>query len=592
MVVAMKRKTILFAFGLLAILTSSLLGQAPRISLELEQGDVALNDSFEIKVILEHMPDRNTGQPVVAGLDQMHIIGTSKATNMEIVNNRVSTNHTYIFTVQPNKIGQFTLGPARIKANGNTIESNTVTVNVTREQTDKAKQANGEDGSSVIIKLETDNKNIVVGQPIILSMKIYVHGQLLQHAVHQPSYAGFLVKEIKTPVIKHELVDGVSYNLNEFKFILTPLQPGAKKIEPASVDYVAPGKRKRRRAGMFDDVFSDFFNPSVEQKRAISNELTLNVSPLPEHQGQVDGVGSFTSFQATLNKTDATINEPITLTLSIEGKGNFEQIAVPKLSLPNSFKYYDSKAEVEENLATDYLGGKKRFEFVLQASQAGTWDIPPQTFTFYDTNARSFQTFKTKPLSVVIKPGEGQETQPTQPIEPKEKEEVEEQEKPIKSAKEIHFIQEDAPVQQTNPFAFPLWLLIIILLIPPLFYFKDSVRKLITFIQRKFGSSRNRHFTKEEKELEELIKNGNPSSLYQFFLKFISSKWHISMQQVTEDWIEAQLHHARWEKEKIAEFMDYLNKCACFYFSPKNVSTIDRNDVIKRAKYWFLMLNK
>ena len=187
-------------------------------------------------------------------------------------------------------------------------------------------------------------------------------------------------------------------------------QEGTQTINGITATVAVPTQRNSSQRWPFDNDFfgAAFGMANLEQKHATSDDLILTVKPLPKHDNPVHGIGSFSSLHAGLSAHEATVGEPLVLTLTIEGKANLDALATPKLTIPASFKYYDSKNATHQNLSSDFNSGKKVFEFILQANRDGQFEIPPQTFTFYDHIAQSYKTLTTTALPVTIKPSTSQ----------------------------------------------------------------------------------------------------------------------------------------------------------------------------------------
>jgi len=590
-----------------------------------QQGNytVSAGDTFQVEVVVSD-GNRDTGRADIAGLDQFNVVGTSQSTNISMINNALSSDIHYRYDVQADKIGTFQLGPARVKQNGKTIVSKVLALRVVdqgasasapvqaqRQAHTQAKKQHAQNTRNtqerqksqepaepeVLAKLFVNKKDVVVGEPIELFMRIYTRGPVLQYALERPTFEGFMVKEIDATFEGHEVVNGKQYKVIERRHILFPLQEGIKKIGPIQWVYTYQKRsKKRKRAGRFFDEFFDSFlaHSRTQQKVVRSNNLNVSVNELPAHTQRVDGVGRFSRLTAKIDNDEVTINEPIVLRLELEGQGNLDQISFSKLSLPGHMKYYKSKSHVHENSSQSYTGGKKTFEFVVQVQKTGNQEIPEQAFTYFDIDTKTYKTLKTDLLALnILPPPEGQGTTHFQQQDSSGVQEFDKensvQEKP-KEREEIHFIEEDMRSKQKRASGLSWWLFSLLFLLP-LLLFKSSLFKQLF---GRFLGKRSKHklLADHVKRFEALIKRGDTQQLYRFFLKFLSLQFDADAHIVTELWIIQKLIDSGWPQEKAHEFVDFLSECASLHFVAHEKDSHAYEQLLKKARYWILVLNK
>lgn len=563
---------------------------------------IGVNQEFQLNVIIN-----NTEQDIdsihIPGIEQLKVIGQSSSQSTSIINKKVSSRISHFKTVIAPQQGAITLGPVQIQSGGKTITSNTITLIVSKNQVAQKETKNqdhqntsAEEQIKVLCKIKANKNEVVVGEPITLSIIIYTHGPVLQSGLTQlPNFDGFLAQEPQQVAPQQEVIDNLTYTANEVQFILTPLQPGTKKFNAATAQYVVPIAPKRKRLDGFGfDIHSymdAFLGNRGQVKQIISNELEITVKPLPPYDKPVDGVGIFTAFQAHIDKQEGHINEPLMLSLLIEGQGNFDQIAIPKLKLAEWFKYYESKTDFTKTSE----GGKKRFDFILQSTKSGTVQIPPQTFTYYDTKTKTYETLATAPLTLTIKELAGAPA-PKQQSPQKEQKEPKNVTNDLTKIKtdDLELIKESSSVKQPITFSLPWWVFVALLFTLPCLFFSKKIFLLITSLIQKIFK---KHFHQKqlslfERELTTLVNNQNARGLYQFFLRFLAAKYHVDINQITEDWMLQKLEQEHWDHKKIHEFAEFFGKCMQLNFYAEHKSNLDLNSLMQKAKYWLILLNK
>jgi hypothetical protein len=385
------------------------------------------------------------------------------------------------------------------------------------------------------------------------------------------------------------VVDNKPYKMQQYTFVLFPQHEGKHTIAPIKLTYAIPEQPRaaRTRHGFFDEAFlQSFFGTQPVQKHTHSNGLTLVVTPVPHYQEPLDGVGTFSQFTAEISKHESSVGEPVTLSFTLKGHGNLEQIALPKPQLPDDFRCYESKTMVDENLETDYHGGTKTVEFIVQAMKPGTWTIPAQTFTFYDTAQKIVKKIATNPLSLVIKQGAQQlphvstiattqEEHTTHPIEP--------------FAQDISFIQENF-MDSTN-IALPWWLFIALMVAPLIFLYRTTFQRLWAYFRHLHNRGGVQKFAHFKRELDRLSNTNEVTSLHHFFMQVLA-QYAPQSGQLSEQDIETLLTQKGWTAHKISEFLDYLSICAQFRFTTTQAaSSLNCHEIFKKAHYWLVLLN-
>ena len=606
-------QTVLLIFGVTSGLIATELvlelGDVQSLMLENEktaQLTVFVGTPFQLKVIVKN---GEGGSLQIPGLDKLKVQGESRMNNQRFVNGAVSVEQNIILDVVASEEGSFTIGPVQVENNGTTIKSNTVQFRAINQPNDtsKVKTASGEslkkqrDDQDVVCELLSDKKTYFQGEPFVVTLKIMVHGQIYDIGLKDKmNFPGFSFKPFGQQQNHQELRDNKPIDIIEQKFALVSLQPGNNVINPATAVYQVKVKTKRNQNGMFgDDFFGGFFDQMhLQQKQSQSNSLKLDIKPLPKTDEFVDGIGSFKAFTSTVDKTLALVNEAITLTLEICGSGNFDQIATPKLVLPDFIKNYESKNDFILDDSLGVFGGKKKFEYVIQVSSAGEIKIPAQKFTYFDTNSKSYKTLKTDEITLSIKQPAGEPVQ--QPIFPSDKQldqQMDQQqslEKKSPISKDIGFIEEDFKPSNSSNIQIPFWVYLILLLFPALIVF-GPYRKMIAACRNTKAFklfSKKAALSKFQGEFELLKSSNKPEQIYGLFLNLLAAKFDITTQLITVDFIEKRLLSSGWDIQKISEFTDYLNECASLHFitTKQKIDEVQSNNLFKKGQYWIMLL--
>jgi hypothetical protein len=163
------RTPILFAAAFVTVFLGwSTAASAAEVALRLETASpqIELGDRMLLKVIQEGRADAaEPSLPEVPGLD---IIFQGRAQSVQIMNLQVKTSKIFTYIVSPQRVGDFTLGPARLEEKGKVIESNSVALKVMESGNN---QPAASTGNNFLVEAGIDNGQPYIGQQITLLLR-------------------------------------------------------------------------------------------------------------------------------------------------------------------------------------------------------------------------------------------------------------------------------------------------------------------------------------------------------------------------------------------------------------------------------------
>ena len=165
------------------------------------------------------------------------------------------------------------------------------------------------------------------------------------------------------------------------------------------------------KAGEFDLQFQEDFvvGRSIfsQQQVAVDTEpLTLVVLPLPLDGKPSDfsgAIGNFHLQEPILSSDTAQVGEPITLTVMIDGTGNFSRISPPEINDTQDWRIYPPE---ESFNAKDPYGyeGAKAFEYILIPKHEGVAETPEINFNYFEPETAEYISQTLPPQVVTITP--------------------------------------------------------------------------------------------------------------------------------------------------------------------------------------------
>jgi len=345
--------------------------------------------------------------------------GPNQSTSIQILNGVQTASLTYLYILQPERVGTYSIGKASIEQVGQTYETKPLKMQVVKGSA-KPKQNNTEQtisneeiAKNLYIRAIIDKRKVYKGEQVTVVYKLFTRLTIAaQMSINKlPQYQGFWAEELETAsniTFKTDVINGKQFRVGNLKKVaLFPSQTGKLEVTPFELTVPVQIQRKRSR-NIFDDFFGDPFGrgETIEYK-AISNTVKVDVLPLPT-EGKPENfhgaVGDF-KMEATMNKTSTKTNEPLTLNVSISGTGNFELLEMPEINLPTGFEKYEPK--ISENVRNiGKLRGSKTGGYLFVPRVVGIREISPIEFSYFDPAKKKYFTLKSEPFTLNIEQGE------------------------------------------------------------------------------------------------------------------------------------------------------------------------------------------
>ncbi len=286
----------------------------------------------------------------------------------------------------------------------------------------------------IFIKVNVDKQSVHVGEQITASYKLYARLPMQVGISKLPSLNGFWTQDFELPKQAkptEEIFNGKKYQVFLLKkSALFPQQTGKLILDPAEAEGNVRIVQKVRAQNPFGDMFNDpifqamggnlsmsdpFFNEDMFGGTAYkdvpvhikSAPVAVNVLPLPDKDAPADfggAVGNFT-MDAKMDKSHLTTDGAATLTLKINGTGNFKLIQAPKLQLPNGLDTYDPQVIDTITGRTTTISGAKIITYSITPRTPGDYTIPSIPFSYYNPQSGAYITLHSVPFKLQVTAG-------------------------------------------------------------------------------------------------------------------------------------------------------------------------------------------
>lgn len=396
----------LLALVSLFVVVDPLYAQSPSITAEVDRNRISINEQVILSIVI-------TGEastpPALPSLD-FEIIGTSRGSQISIVNGNMTTQSTHSFTLQPKRTGNLNIDSIEVEIDGQSYKSAPIMIRVGRIQGQNQGSASAQptpepddadtnapttlEEQDFFIEAEVDNLSPYIGQQIVYTFRFYQAADLLgQPHYEAPDFTGLWNQHDTEQDAYQTQVADRTYLITELKTILFPTVVGERTISPALL--TLPGNVFNRGQTLGTD------------------SIVLDVQPLPQPEpDDFSGAVGIFDISATMNPTEVEVDEPVTLKVVIEGFGNAEAIPQPELPELDEWRVFEPTSNTSSEPLDDSLYARREDEQLWLPSQGGSYTVPAISYTFFNPDTETYETATTDPIVVNVV-GEAPQPAPT-----------------------------------------------------------------------------------------------------------------------------------------------------------------------------------
>ncbi|MBC7424275.1 MAG: protein BatD [Ferruginibacter sp.] len=442
---------------LLPILSWQTLLAQVRFTATISPATIGKNETAELRLMIENA--RQVDQIIPPSFKDFIVLsGPNQESGMEN-NNGVTKQYIGItYVLKPKAKGNFNIGAAVAKADGKTLKTNTVKLQVTNAATTgnqqsassspfgnmsslfddpPVQQTNNTDfilkkgenvqakiDKNLFIKVTLDKTSCYIGEPIVVTYKLYTRLKSESSVTKNPSLNGFSVIDLTQPgsnLYDIEKLNGREYNVYTLrKAQLYPLQAGTMEVEMAEVEntvHFIKGEYLKSHAVDLNDVLNGAAPEAIQDEKVTiqSKPVAVNVKSLPDTNKPASFKGAVGNFkiEAGVEKNNFTTDDAGKLQVVVSGQGNMELINAPEVSWPDSIENFEPTVTEALNKQVVPVSGSKSFEYAFTIKKPGTYTLPAIEYSYFDVALGTYKTIATQPITINIKKGTGKHTAPT-----------------------------------------------------------------------------------------------------------------------------------------------------------------------------------
>jgi hypothetical protein len=257
-------------------------------------------------------------------------------------------------------------------------------------------------------------RQVMIGEQVTLTLLLYTTVNVGTLDIPtEPGTDKFWVKSLQPPAAKIQwmtrVVGGRVFDVGVLrKLALFPTESGTITISPAVVKTSTP--------------FAGLLGGGEYTREAVPVEVV--VDPLPAEGRPVDfvpsSVGAYT-MKGTLVPQETIVNQPVTYTITLEGRGNLEMLAAPSITLPDQVKAYEPQVTDLVSLKEGVLGGTKKIEYMIMPTQPGELTIGPFEWPFFNPGRKAYERLRVDASILKVLPsGPDEAEESTQAVVPED----------------------------------------------------------------------------------------------------------------------------------------------------------------------------
>ena len=406
----LKKKSIFPIFVFWSALTLQAFGENIQVLATVDKNQITLEDSVQLSITI--IGTQNTPPPELPSLPNFRITSGGTSSSTQIVNMERSISITHNYRLTPMNIGQFKIGPARIRANKKVYLTQPINILV-KKSTAPIQTGN----RPIFLESTASKKESYVGEQLIYSFKVFYRVEAKNFDLNMPFGASHFQKEELGKAKSYQsVVNGIQYHVQEVSVALFPIKPGKAEIPPATLEFdIYHRPQNRSNGGPFSQFFNDpFFSQGTraEHKVLRTKPISIEVLQLPEKGKPEESkniIGNF-NIVSNLGKDDLEVGDTTTLTITVSGNGNLRGVSFPEPDLKKLFKIYPDQPEFNQTVIGNQITGKKVFKFALVPLKPGVVKLPAFTLYYFDPTIKDYRQAQTHPIEVNVRPSSSQET--------------------------------------------------------------------------------------------------------------------------------------------------------------------------------------
>ncbi|MBO9591492.1 MAG: BatD family protein [Niabella sp.] len=254
--------------------------------------------------------------------------------------------------------------------------------------------------SSIYLNVYANKTNCYIGEPIIVTYKLYSSLESVSEVVKDPAFNGFEFRDLISSgdgVVSRETVNGETFDVHTIRKVqLTPVEAGKLELDPMVIaNRIRLVDGAGNRSSILDGIDDNIPLKNGEFRMTIASvPITINVGQAPANAPAAvynGAVGDF-KMNVKLSKINFTPGERGTLRIIISGTGDFSQVTQPAVEWPKEIVVYPTAIEEQYDRNSRTAPGVKTFTIPFTMGKTGTYTLLPIRFAYFDARQNRYNT--------------------------------------------------------------------------------------------------------------------------------------------------------------------------------------------------------
>ena len=382
----------------------------------LDRTSMSVDETAELTITVDGASVPAPDIPEVEGLS---ITRTGQSRQIRMVNGSTTSSLSLSYLIEAQRPGTFVIPAIEISIDGKKLSTEAIPLEVSpvasAPRSPEKDTIGGGNGQPPGPRLEiTAKSRSYVGERIPVTIKAFFPKGQGATINTLPSVIGdgMVLEQLDSrPQQTTERLEGVEYSTLTWHSSLVGFKEGRYPLA-LQLDATLTIAERLRSLSPFgdhdpfsDELLSQFFG-NIRKKtiKVRSLPLEMEIVPLPaagQPPGFTGAIGNF-SLQVAADPQTVDIGQPLTLTMTISGEGNFETVKAPSLPPDRRLKSYTPSAKFSPK--GNSFHGQKTFEQAAIIVDPTITEVPPLSFSYFDPDRRKYFTATSPPIPLTVRP--------------------------------------------------------------------------------------------------------------------------------------------------------------------------------------------
>jgi hypothetical protein len=285
---------------------------------------------------------------------------------------------------------------------------------------------------NIFVRIQVSKRQCLVGEPILVTYKLYSRLNSESLISKSPLLAGFSVYEmgrVDIDTTSTETVNGKPFRVRVLlKKQLIPLVTGSMELDPMEIQntihFIKSTGLPRQKGNSLNELLDQF--SKEEKAQPVTRSYFIRTKPLsiivnstpeanrPPHYSGL--VGNF-NIDAELSRKQLIANDTVVFTLRIRGSGYLPLLNSPDIHWPAETEVYAPRVIESLDKSSFPLKGSKTFVYTFSSKAIGIHTILPVSLSYFNPVANQYQTIQSSASSFEVSVAELKKNLPIPPAE-------------------------------------------------------------------------------------------------------------------------------------------------------------------------------